>query len=739
MLSLNSFPFFRVIAILTFLIISVNASAQSSDSCLIINEIGIRPCCSTLAQQTREFLELHNTSNTDTIDVQGWFMRTDLNNNIASPNFAQDEIVAWETRFPGTSPFDLVPGVISTTTTKIPPQGYAVIFVSEWNSDPTQLYDIADGTIALTTSIYKYWGANVGGGIPPNGYFNNDGDFVSIHDSDPLGTSIIIDSVAWSGGNQQDFGFSLQMDDDCIFRFFGSAPINPAVSYAVDSDGSILLSNSPGSANFNAILIGMISASTDTICVGDSISFSYNAPTTCTLFSYQWNFDDPASGANNTSTLSNVSHVFNTDGDFTISLIASSGCHTDTLMYSIYVYPAIGSINLGNDTTLCQPNTLVLNANAPGLSVLWSTLETTQTITVGSSGNYSVIVTNGWCVATDSILVTINSPPAVAFTFSNGCVNDPILFVNNSSPGNYLWTFGDGGSSTLNSPQNVYTSVGNFNVQLIVESNGCYDSLTQVVSVSDVPVVGFSATPLEGCAPLKTYFTNTGDSGLVYFWNFNDGFTANFENDFHEFVTPGTYTIDLTVTNSFGCIASATQIDYITVHPSTNASFYASPNFTIINSIVQFTNTSTAETSWSWDFGQGSVSSQENPTMSYTVPGMYLTELIVNNSFGCPDTAYLIIEVRDNPAIYFPNTFTPNNDGNNDVFYVQGVGFQYEFLLEIFDRWGELIFVSHNKNEVWDGLINGNEAMQGTYTWKFHARMSDGFYYEYVGHVNLIK
>jgi len=102
----------------------------------------------------------------------------------------------------------------------------------------------------------------------------------------------------------------------------------------------------------------------------------------------------------------------------------------------------------------------------------------------------------------------------------------------------------------------------------------------------------------------------------------------------------------------------------------------------------------------------------------YSDTGTYVVTEIVTSEFGCTDTATRNIIVTPNSALFVPNAFTPNHDGLNDRFFVSGDGImESDFNLRIFDRWGRLVFFTPDLHAAWDGLIAGEKAREGVYTW----------------------
>ncbi len=115
--------------------------------------------------------------------------------------------------------------------------------------------------------------------------------------------------------------------------------------------------------------------------------------------------------------------------------------------------------------------------------------------------------------------------------------------------------------------------------------------------------------------------------------------------------------------------------------------------------------------------------------------------LITTTENNCVDTAIKYIEIKDELNVFIPNTFTPNNDGINDLFLVKGIGFRPDgFLLEIYDRWGHNIFSTKDQTKGWDGFVKGQYAAEGVYIYKVRLVGINGEgRKEYSGHVTLLK
>jgi len=203
----------------------------------------------------------------------------------------------------------------------------------------------------------------------------------------------------------------------------------------------------------------------------------------------------------------------------------------------------------------------------------------------------------------------------------------------------------------------------------------------------------------------------------------------------------GIYTQTFVTTS--GCDSTSTVV--LTFYPSPNASFSATPqSATLLSSKINFTDQSSSATHWNWNFGDvgNSTSSQQHPNYTYADTGNYLVTLIVNNEFGCADTLTQHIIISSDYVLYMPNSFTPNEDGLNDIFRPILTGENLtDFALYIFDRWGNMIFKSNDSNIGWDGRANeGKDIAQiDTYVWMMMIKDNLGNKKKFVGHVNLIK
>ena len=193
------------------------------------------------------------------------------------------------------------------------------------------------------------------------------------------------------------------------------------------------------------------------------------------------------------------------------------------------------------------------------------------------------------------------------------------------------------------------------------------------------------------------------------------------------------------VTSGNGCVDSIIRPNYVTVHPLPEALFSTDPQkvANIIDPVFSMTDLSTANVvSWSWSFGDGGRSEEQNPVYTYSDTGSYVMELLVETQFGCTDTISYTVKVEPNFTFYIPNSFTPNADGVNEYFYGTGE-YISSYQMEIYDRWGELIFQTSDMERKWDGSYKGKQVQQGQYVYKFYITDWKNHGYQYVGSVYL--
>jgi len=262
-------------------------------------------------------------------------------------------------------------------------------------------------------------------------------------------------------------------------------------------------------------------------------------------------------------------------------------------------------------------------------------------------------------------------PPVAAFSGSptSGCVPLTVNFTDESTGEitSWSWDFGDGGSSTEQSPTHTYNSAGQFTVSLTVTGPGGSDTETKpdYITADETPTAAFTGNPTSGCAPLTVDFTDQS-TGTVdsWDWDFGDGSAHSTEqNPTHQYADPGNYTVTLTVSGPCGS-DNEQKVDYIDVGPTLIADFSANPTSGCAPLTVDFTDQSTGEIdTWDWDFGDGSAhSSAQNPSHTYNNAGDYTVSLTITGSCGSDTkTKTNYIGVEETPGADFVGEPTSGN------------------------------------------------------------------------------
>jgi gliding motility-associated-like protein len=283
-----------------------------------------------------------------------------------------------------------------------------------------------------------------------------------------------------------------------------------------------------------------------------------------------------------------------------------------------------------------------------------------------------------------------------------------------------------------------------FPVQLVVTTNfGCVDTLIQDAYTLPIVVFNYGPDNANGCAPMVVNFTDnsTISQGTItgWVWGFDDGTNSFQQNPIHNYGTAGSYFVSLTVTTSAGCTYADTLQFPVTVYPQPIAGFDVNPVITtILEPDINIIDNSQGALFWEYDFGDFTHGNSPSSTHEYFETGTYQIMQIVTNNFGCSDTAYQTITIEEVATVYAPNAMTPNGDGKNDVFYVQGTGIK-DFKLYIFDRWGELLFETDDMTIGWDATYKGLSVKPDVYVWRVVCEFITGEHGDYYGHVTVVR
>lgn len=316
------------------------------------------------------------------------------------------------------------------------------------------------------------------------------------------------------------------------------------------------------------------------------------------------------------------------------------------------------------------------------------------------------------------------------------------------STAEFEWEFGalaNYPNSTLANPSGIsYAEPGTYPVGLTISANGCVDSYNSVVEILPNPSIGFSILETSGCPPLLVHVLDSAFAAtqITYLWDFGDGSISNMPNPTHIYQVPGTYDISLTMSTTEGCIETLqmTEFDAVTVHPEPQAGFDIEPNtVNILEPMVEVTDLSVGSISCYYTFEDGGSSEDCNFFYEFTQSGYMDVYQTVVNEYGCLDVAHGQVAV-EGFLFYVPNSFTPNGDGINDVFQPVFTGIS-SYKIEIYNRWGDVIFASEDPHEPWLGNVDGGEHFAEDGVYLYHIVVSDLLFYprEFQGHITLMR
>ena len=429
---------------------------------------------------------------------------------------------------------------------------------------------------------------------------------------------------------------------------------NPMVSYAqTGTYGATLTVTGPGGSNTYSV------SNTITVESLPTSSFSYftSASSTVVSFSYNgsgaqsisWNFGDGTG-----SSLFNPIHTYASDGTYTVTIIVSNGCGSSTSSQTITVQTLPTANFTANPTTVCQgdqvnfQNTSSSNANQYFWSFPGGTPEASQqqnpSVIYNSPGNYpvSLTVTNGAGSNTKTVdgMITVNSLPVSAFTYS---VDGPVVtFSNNSQFANqYAWNFGNGAGAGEPNPVYTYNMSGTYTVVLAATNQCGTSTFTEQIEIALAPVASFVLTGNNpACVNEVVQFQSTSPNNpSAHQWFFEGGIpsVSNLANPMVTYSNPGTYDVQLIVSNSDGS-DTLTLENFIVIQSIPDL------GFTFEDAALNVTFTADVQNGQNvqWNFGDGESASGIIVNHSYQNEGEYLVQMSAENTCGNNSTSQMI-------------------------------------------------------------------------------------------------
>ena len=451
--------------------------------------------------------------------------------------------------------------------------------------------------------------------------------------------------------------------------------------------------------------------------------------------------------------LTNMNHGF-----YAVTVTDANGC---SLSRSTYIYqPPQLSLIVTPSQTICPGDDATLTIYPVGgtfpYQYYWNGAVSASAITVNPSQTttYSAYVkdANNCQSHTASTTVAIHPPlQLTAFTnIDSICPAESIIIYFTASEGSgapYVVTGSDG--NIIHSPYTYYPPSSTSFVVTATDDCNQTDIVELPIFVYQQPPNAFLADTINGCQPFNVQFNEISPNmGQTYIWDFGDNTNLSLaKNPKHTFHNYGIFDITLTVTSVDGCKTVNVIDSLITVYPKPTALYTYDPAVvSILKPMVSFYNISQWGYEYIWSFGTDDSSSMTNPTYIFPGMGTYNVSLIAITEYGCRDTAYSSVLVRDEVTFYAPNAFSPDNDGTNDIFFVSGHGIDPKtFKMFIYNRWGQVVWETDKWDENnpqaygWNGKNKpGNTIKGGTYTWICFFNDFRGGLYEKAGTVTVI-
>jgi gliding motility-associated-like protein len=510
--------------------------------------------------------------------------------------------------------------------------------------------------------------------------------------------------------------------------------VTTAGTYAVtvtNSSGCSATSAPISVTLLQAPLATITSSTTLPVCTGDSVQLSSSSSA-----AYLWS---------NGSTSQNI--YATSPGNYTVVVTNGAGCSAISLPQTVVFYPsATASITPSGNVPLVNGGSVLLTSSA-GQSYQWSTGASTQTLTVTATGTYTVTVTdaNGCKSApVTSQVIPVDPATIISYTgLTTLCQGQSLLLTSAFGSGNQWFKNGTSIPGATTSTL-VVTQSGYYHVQYTVSPGNIIISDSLQVTVLTLPAT-VQAVSDTVCAGESAQLSVAPQSGITYNWYAASTGGSSLATGLNYTTPPLTQQTSYWIEpiNTFGCVSPVRHQVIAPLLPSPVAAF--TPGTTTISTSgfeVPFTNNSTPGASYLWDFGDpgspDNTSVEVNPVHFYSAVGDYPVILIVANSFGCFDTLSQMVQVRLGNNIFIPTGFTPNGDGNNDLFRVRGNNILYSEM-SVYNPWGQRIYYSSKETKGWDGTLSGAIVPNGNYAYVITVQYETGNSETFRGSISVIR
>lgn len=427
------------------------------------------------------------------------------------------------------------------------------------------------------------------------------------------------------------------------------------------------------------------------ICQGESTNLLAG-----TYSQYQW-----STGANSQSISPS------TAADYSLTVTNADGCTGNTAV--TVVVNSLPSATISGNTQICAGETAILSANA-ALAYVWSTGETDQNISVASSGIYTVTVSDSnACSASAQLMVNqYPTPTPIISGELSICAGSSTTLSTTNNYAQYAWNNGSTSAQISVATPQTYTIT-------VTDTNACTATATAQVQAAPnpTPIIGGELSICEGYTT-----TLTADAHQTYLWSTNDT-TASIT-----LANAGTYTLTITDANGCGGTASVS----VSLNPLPQPHINGNLTIEQQGDYTQL-DAGSGYAAYNWSSGGETAVLQVTQAQTYTVT--------VTDTNGCTATATALVNIVPQHYVAIPNAFSPNNDNHNDFFGASANNVQTYHAI-MYNRWGQMVFESHQIDDQWDGMFKGKLQEMGVYAYLIELLFTDGTMRNYKGNFTLI-
>ena len=467
---------------------------------------------------------------------------------------------------------------------------------------------------------------------------------------------------------------------------------------------------------------------------------------------YDWDFGNGNTSSLFQPTIQTFTNQSSSSKKYKVIFKASNTCGTINTEKEITLKPIpIAKIGVDSTVVRCSPANILFSNRSKGnnsdiswdwgdgkvehsiadtLRHLFAATDTIKTYVVKLS------VKNDCAVSQDTVAIKVYPNtviPLFSMSQSIVCPNDTILFLDSTKPipDKWVWKFGDGtGPVMASNPKHIFLQPNQtFTITLIAYTQCGYDSVQRQIKTRDIPKGDFNVPRLM-CVGAPVVFNNLSDINLYSAkWNFGDNSSIDSINfsPKHQYTSGGDKTVIMSLID-YRTRCKNDIVKRVYISPKVKASFeLMTDSIACSPATIRFINKSLNANTYSWRFSDGRSSEAESPEINFTA-GHYEAYLQASLNGVCQDSTSAVTFVVDSCKVFFPEVFTPNNDGIGDRYTIFGTGIKIIKSLIIRNKWGEVVFKNENflpniTAYGWDGYYLGNPAPNGIYVYEVELEL----------------